>query len=158
MFVSSYSTYIDTTTTKKVQNQRDESSKEVRPSFTSKLEQALPKDVLTGKQLPLNYISNYKALNTRQRLDQQLEKKEMSQNVAKMKFSKINAQGSAKVSYAQNSQMFSLLAKPKATLDQTPRADRNLPQPAQENQKGFQRAAMVNTYISNDRYYQVTAA
>jgi len=156
MFVSSYSTYIDTPALKKSQNERESSTKKEAESFNSKLFSSVPKDVKLTQNLPLNYISNYKALHTKQQLDQQI--KEQTQTVAKMKFSKLSAQNSAKSTYIENFTMFSLLTKPKATLTQTPKLDRNLPQKAQDMQKSFQQVKMVNTYVSNENYYRITAA
>ena len=151
MFVSSYSTYIDTTTTKRIQNERESTPKKESPSFASKLLKNISKNVVLNQKLPLNYISNYKALHTKQQLDQQI--KEQTQTIAKMKFSKLSAQNSAKSTYVENFTMFSLLTKPKATLTQTPKLDRNLPQKAQDMQKSFQQVKMVNTYVSNENYY-----
>ena len=62
MFVSSYSTYIDTPALKKSQNERESSTKKEAESFNSKLFSSVPKDVKLAQNLPLNYISNYKAL------------------------------------------------------------------------------------------------
>jgi len=154
MFVSSYSTYIDTTTTKRSQNERSENAKKPSASFESKLLQTTHKDVLLDSKLPLNYISNYKALNNQQKL----QEKELTQNPSKMKFSKISSMNSAHVAYGDNSKMFSLIAKPKQTIDQTPRVDKNLPQEAQNIQGNIIKQKMINTYISNENYYHITAA
>ena len=154
MFVSSYSTYIDTNTTRRSQHERSESVKKPSVSFESKLLQTTPKDVVLGSKLPLNYISNYKALNNQQKL----EEKELTKNPAKMKFSKISSMNSAHIAYGNNSKMFSLIAKPKQTIDQTPRVDKNLPQEAQNIQGDIMKQKMINTYISNENYYHITAA
>jgi len=154
MFVSSYSTYIDTSTTKRNQNERSESAKKPSEPFESKLLQTTPKDVVLGSKLPLNYISNYKALNNQQKL----QEKELTQNPSKLKFSKISSMNSAHVAYGDNSKMFSLIVKPKQTIDQTPRVDKNLPQEAQNIQGNIMKQEMINTYISNENYYHITAA
>jgi len=154
MFVSSYSTYIDTSTTKRTQNDRNESAKKPSAPFESKLLQTTPKDVVLGSKLPLNYISNYKALNNQQKL----QEKELTQNPAKMKFSKISSMNSANVAYGDNAKMFSLIARPKQTIDQTPKLDKNLPTQAQEIQGDFMKTKMINTYVANENYYRITAA
>jgi len=155
MFVSSYSTYIDTTTTKRIQNERNDANKKVsKAPFESKLLQDVSKDVNLGKSIPLNYISNYKALNNRQRLSHQ----ELEQNKSKMKFTKLSSMDSASIAYSTNTKMFSLIQKPKQTIDQTPKLDRNLPQPAQEKQETFMRTKMINAYVANENYYRITAA
>jgi len=155
MFVSSYNTYIDTTTTKRIQNDKDTSEKKVsKLPFESKLSQEVSKDVNLGKNIPLNYISNYKSLNNQQKLSHQT----LDQNKSKMKFTKLSAMDSASVAYTTNTKMFSLIQKPKQTIDQTPRLDRNLSMPAQEKQESFMRNKMINTYVSNENYYRITAA
>jgi len=155
MFVSSYSTYIDTTATKRIQNEKSDASKKTASSsFESKLLQTTPKSVVLDAKLPLNYISNYKALNNQQKLQEQ----ELAKNPAKMKFTKISSMNSAHVAYGDNSKMFSLVLRPKQTIDQTPKLDKNLPTKAQEIQGDFMKTKMINTYISNENYYRITAA
>jgi len=155
MFVSSYSTYIDTTTTKRVQNERNDTEKKVAKSpFTTKVLQDVSKDVNLGKEIPLNYISNYKALNNKQKLSHQT----LEQNKSKMKFTKLSAMDLASVAYPANSKMFSLVQKPKQTIDQTPKLDKNLTTPAQEKQETFMRTKMINAYVANENYYRITAA
>jgi len=154
MFVSSYSTYIDTTTTKRAQNERTDNAKKTSSSFDSKLLPSAAKDVVLNSKLPLNYISHYKTLNNQQKL----QEKELTQNPAKMKFTKISSMNSANVAYGDNSKMFSLIARPKQTIDQTPKLDKNLPQEAQNIQGNIMKQKMINTYISNENYYNITAA
>jgi hypothetical protein len=155
MFVSSYTTYVDTNSVKRVQNDKQESSKSTKESFSSKLLQnTLGKPTQTKTEVAPNYISDYKALSTKQQLSQQ----EQAQSNVVGKFNKVNAQGNAQVAYTENSKMFSLLAKPKASLDMTPKIDKDLPKEALKNKESIMRTQMVNTYISNDNYYQITAA
>ncbi|MDF1882660.1 hypothetical protein JHD49_01755 [Sulfurimonas sp. SAG-AH-194-C21] len=154
MFVSSYSTYIDTSVTKKLQNDKVAVPLKKTESFASKLLQTTQKNVLLNSKIPLNYISNYKALSNRQLLDEQTNK----QTVISQKFSKLSAMSSSKVSYEENSKMFSFLIKPKTTLSQTPKLDKNLPTKAQESQESFMKVKMVDIYTANDNYYRVTAA
>jgi len=155
MFVSSYSTYLDTSATKRVQNSKQESTKKVGDSFNTKLQATSFTQIDTpNNKLPINYISNYKSLNTKQQLDLQ----EQSQSSEKTKFTKVNAQTNAKVAYEDNSKMFSLLQKPKATLDLSPKIDKKLPEAALRGQKSIMKTEMVNAYIANDNYYRITAA
>ncbi len=147
MFVSSYSTYIDTTANKRVQNERVQGEKKSSQSFQNKLLVTPQKTLQAGSELPVNYISNYKSLNIKQQL---LQEQEKSQNSDKMKFTKVSAQGNAKVAYEENSKMFSFLIKPKQTLSQTP--------DLMKSKESFLRETMVNTYTANDNYYRITAA
>ncbi len=154
MFVSSYVTYVDTTVTKKIQADRAITPIKKTESFASKLLQNTQKNVLLNSKIPLNYISNYKSLNNRQLLDQQ----KTQQTATTLKFSKLSAMSSSKISYEENTKMFSFLIKPKGTINQTPKLDKNLPVKAQERQASFMRVKMLNTYIANDNYFKVTAA
>ncbi|SFV54085.1 hypothetical protein MNB_SM-4-320 [hydrothermal vent metagenome] len=154
MFVSSYSTYVDTAVTKKTQADSVINPIKKTESFALKLLQNTQKNVLLNSKIPLNYISNYKALNNRELLDQQTSQ----QTATTLKFSKLSAMSSSKVSYEENSKMFSFLIKPKGTINQTPKLDKNLPAKAQESQESFMKVKMLNTYISNDNYFKVTAA
>jgi len=154
MFVSSYSTYIDTSVTKKIQNDRLTTPIKKTDTFSSKLLASTQNVLQQSTPLTLNYISNYKALHNRQLLDQQASK----QNIAKMKFSKLNALNNSKISYEENSKMFSFLIKPKSTINQTPKLNKNLSLKTQENQESLMKVKMVNTYIANDNYYKITAA
>jgi len=151
MYVSSYSTYIDTNTSQKVQKDRNEESKKSTDSFSSKLTTKIPKAVSNFSSFPVNYISNYKSLNNQQRLQDNTQSRE------EVKFSKIKALTSAKSAYGNNSKIFSLLIKPSATLDQTPKIDKKMPPKAQEAKESIMKHNMVNTYIANDNYYKITA-
>jgi len=154
MFVSSYNTYIATNSSQKIEKERLETQKTSSTAFKSKLLKAESKDVvLANTKLPLNYISNYKALNNRQ----QIQEQNLAKSAEKTKFTKINSMTNAKVAYTENSTMFSFLVKPKTTLDQTPRLDTRLPTPALEGQENAKKNIMVNTYIANENYYKITA-
>jgi len=152
MFVSSYSTYIDTNRLQKSQETQKEERKTDSSAFSKQFSvnpAKLPKS--TGN-LPVNYISNYKVLNNQQKLQQDTQ-----QNMQKLKFSKIKAFDSAKNAYSDNTKIFSLLIKPSATLDQTPRIDKKMPPKAQEAKEVIMKHEMVNTYLENDNYYRITA-
>jgi len=155
MFVSSYSTYIDTSTTKRVQNEKNDAEKKVsKSSFDSKLYPTVSKNATANKEMPLNYISDYKSLSNKQKLSEQ----DPELTKSKMNFTKISSMDSASVAYTANSKMFSLVQKPKQVIDQTPKLDSHLTEPAQEKQEGVIRTQMINTYVSNENYYRITAA
>ena len=154
MFVSSYNTYIDTTATKRVSEGRRESDKKPSESFSAKLLQTTPSKLSLEKQLPLNYISSYKALHTKQ----QLQEQSLALKSETQKFTKLSSISGAKVAYSDNSNMFSLIQKPKATLEQTPKIPKYLPKEAQGKQEEVLKIKMVNAYIANDNYFHITAA
>lgn len=149
MFVSSYSTYVDTN---RLQKSQKEERKTDGSDFAKKLNLNPAKLQQSSTNIPINYISDYKVLNNQQRLQQ-----ETQQNTQKLKFSKIKAFDSAKTAYRDNTKIFSLLIKPKATLDQTPRIDEKMPPNAQEAKESIMKHEMVNAYIANENYYRITA-
>jgi len=152
MFVSSYSTYIDTNRLQKSQETQKEERKSDSSAFAKKLNLNPAKLQQSSANIPINYISDYKVLNNQQRLQQ-----ETQQNTQKLKFTKIKAFDSAKTAYSDNTKIFSLLIKPKATLNQTPRVDKKMPLNAQEAKESIMKHEMVNAYIANENYYRITA-
>ncbi len=151
MFVSSYSTYVNTNNTQKVQNQKDESQKSSKISFDSKLIQNTVLESTSNKNFPIDYISNYKAFSNKQKLEDEFE------NTIKDKYTKNKAIKSAQSAYADNSKMFSFLIEPKMTQSQAPNIDTNLPNSLFKLEEQNIRHKMVNTYLENDKYYQITA-
>ena len=154
MFVSSYNTYIATNTADKVSKKRDVSAtKEQDFTFSSKLIQNSLLESTTIKNLPVNYISNYKAFSNKQKLQQDLQNKELQT------YTKTKAQITAQSEYAQNSKMFSLLIKPSpVVLDNLPKANKELSQDLKDAKEQDLRKKMVNTYAENNRYFYITAA
>ncbi|WP_372998476.1 hypothetical protein [Sulfurimonas sp.] len=151
MFVSSYNTYVSTNNSDRTANQRVDKSKSSNGSFESKLEQSSVLESKNTQNLPITYISNYKAFSNKQKLEEQ------SQNKDEIKYNKINAMKNAQTAYEDNSIMFSLFLEPQATQSQTPQIDQKLPSELQKAQEQNMRHTMVNTYLANDKYYQITA-
>ncbi len=149
MFVSSYNTYIPQKTTHKPQESTQEKNERAFQAGDSKLfSKQLDKVVTSSLKMPVNYISNYKSLHNHQLLEQQNQSKK---NYSQTKFSKINTMQSAQSAYSQNSQLFSLLPKPKIALADTIKLPKNL------QQNSAFKSKIVNTYIENDNYYKITA-
>lgn len=151
MFVSSYNTYISTNNSQKLERERGENSKIPKNSFESKLEQSSVLESKNTQNLPINYISNYKAFSNKQKLQEEFN------NKAEIKYAKSNALSNAKSAYKENTVMFSFLLEPHMTQSQTPQVDKKLPTDLQQLQEQQMRHNMVNTYLANDKYYQITA-
>jgi hypothetical protein len=151
MFVSSYNTYLNTSSSQKTQKEKFNSKNETQNSFSEQIQQPKLKATVSSN-LPVNYISNYKALNNQQKLRQD---KNLLQE--KTKFTKINTTQNAKEAYDDNTKMFSFLIKPKVTLSQASRINKEMPPEAQKAQEKNLRNTMVNAYIANDNYYKITA-
>ncbi len=151
MFVSSYSTYVSTNNSQRVDKQRAGNSKTQGKSFESQLSQSSVLKSKNIQNLPINYISNYKAFSNKQKLQEGFE------NSTKNEYNKSKAINSAKTAYDDNSKIFSFLIEPKATQSQTPKVNEKLPSELQILQEQNMRHTMVNTYLANDKYYQITA-
>jgi len=151
MYVSSFSTYINTESTARTQQNRVYESQNSTKSFETKLLSKTVKNLDTSPKFPINYISNYKSLNNQQKLQ------ENSQSSEKTKFLKLEVQAEAKKAYSDNSKIFSLILPPRATLDQTPTIDKKSPQHVQHIKEKNLRQTMLNTYIANENYYKITA-
>ncbi len=151
MFVSSFNTYINADSMAKAHTNKVKESKSTPALFETKLLSKTVKNLDTSPKFPITYISNYKALNNQQKL------RENPQSSEKNKFLKLEAQVEAKNAYSDNSKIFSLILAPRATLDQTPKIDKKLPQDIRDIKEKNLRHTMVNTYISNENYYKITA-
>jgi len=151
MFVSSYSTYINTNTSEKTDKLRVENKKDESKSFGPEVSKNSPLEAYSAKNLPIDYVSNYKSFNNQQKLQEQVKSQD------ELKSKKTTAMKNAKIAYEDNSKIFSLLKKPTTTLNQTKRIDKKLPLNIQEIKESNLRHTMVNTYLENDKYYQITA-
>ena len=152
MFVSSYSTYVQTDSTNKSRDFKTNEFK--RDSFslseTASNEPAFaPRD---EKSLPIDYVSNYKSFQNQQKLQEQLQ----GQDGFTLKG--LNTLANAKNAYEESAKKFSLAKKPTFALDLTPKIDVTMPQETKEAKVKTLRQTMVNTYLANDRYYRITAA
>lgn len=163
MFVSSYNTYIQPSATQRVTKEKEQPSKSGE-SFASKfLEQPKLEPLLTST-LPVDYVNKAKSFNNKLEMKRQEEALNNSQGEESFsskdltkEFASRKILQSAKTAYEDNSKMFSIYKQPQHTLDQTPTADKELPQNIQKLKEENMRRKMVNTYIQNDNYYKVTA-
>ena len=144
MFVSAYSTYVSTNTNDKLNKPKFDEQKVQDKPFSKILVSAPALLAYDTKNIPINYISNYKSFNNKQKLlDSEIKSKD------EVKFKKMSDVKNAKTSYESNSHMFSLMSVPKEPINNIPRINEvNL-----DNMKH----KMVNTYLENDKYYQLTA-
>jgi hypothetical protein len=151
MFISSYSTYIDTSKTTRLKKDRDEKDKPFSANFSKELSKSIitPRTV---KSFPIDYVSNYQTFRNQQKLNYNFKNQDLA------KFVKTSKQLNAQTSYKQNSKMFSLVLKPLGTLNQTHKINTILPNNLQELKKQFTRKDMISTYTSNVSYFNITAA
>lgn len=153
MFVSSYSTFIHTNTTDKTAKTNASKEPYLDKSFNVKGLSSSQNLTNSLVNTPVNYLSNYKSLNTKAQIQQQAE-----QNNQTTKFAIMNSQIKASSAYTANSIMFSLMPKSQPALKHnTQNIDQNLPQEIKDIKESFLKIKMVDTYISNNNYYQITA-
>jgi len=152
MFVSSYSTYVTTNLNDKVNKSRFNEQKQEDKSFSKVLSKTPPLTAYDTKNIPINYISNYKSFANKQKLqDSEIKSKD------EVKFKKMSDKTNAKVSYESNTHMFSLVSIPKVPINQVAKISENYPQNIQDIKEQNKKYEMVNTYLANDKYYQITA-
>ncbi len=141
MFVSSYNTYVhpnsNDRTPKTKQNKTAQTSETFATNFLNA--PALPKKL--AFKTPINYLQSANAFNNKQKLQQDLALQQGLLNAKR--FNSSSAIKNAKSAYAANSTMFSIVPKPKQALTQTAIIK-------------HQQSA-INTYLANDKYYQITA-
>lgn len=152
MFISSYNTYIGINSSHKSQKYEDRDRSDTSEPFSKAFANSTVIKPYTYTNLPVDYISNYKSLNNQQKLQERLEEK------SSQEFKKLTTSNSAKTAYEEGVKIFALSKKPPLTLSQTPQIDEKLPKETQEAKEKNLRSLMINTYISNDRYYKITAA
>ena len=164
MFVSSYNTYVQTDSSVKANRQRLEKTNSNSDAFAQKLAQKTPALNFTNSPIPTEFISKNQAHTNKQELDFQKEQlknpdtssaKEAQETLSK--FSATNSLTSAKNAYENTNKIHSVFSTQSLSIDQTPKMDKNLPIEAQNAKELAMKHKMVNTYISNDKYYQITA-
>ena len=152
MFVSSYSTYVQTDSTNKSRDFKTNEFK--RDSFslseTASNEPAFaPRD---EKSLPIDYVSSYKSFQNQQKLQEQLQGRDIFAQ------RELYTLANAKNAYEESAKKFSLGKKPAIALSLTPKIDTTMPPDVTDAKVKTLRQTMVETYIANDRYYHVRAA
>jgi hypothetical protein len=164
VFVSSYNTYVQTDSSVKDAKQKLQKPNSSSDSFAQKLAQKTPTANFTSSPIPAEFISKNQANINKQNLEFQKEQTKNPQDVSAKeiketlkKFSANNSLTSAKNAYENSNKMYFLFPKQAISIDQTPKMDKNLPQEAYEAKELNMRHKMVNTYVSNDKYYQITA-
>ncbi|MDF1875008.1 hypothetical protein JHD48_04590 [Sulfurimonas sp. SAG-AH-194-I05] len=155
MFVSSYNTYIQTKSNEKTNEKQRKIENE---SFSSKIAKSLTSP--TQKKLSTALQSEIlNTSNTYNKVSIQNQKKSAGAQTEKSlnKFTASNTVLNAKNAYEENAQIRLNFRMPHAPLNQTPSLEKSLPQEPKEIIERNMRYKMVNTYISNDNYFKVTA-
>lgn len=165
MFVSSFTTYVDTNRSNKIQKQDAKTVEERSKVFASLLEKKSYLTLENSVAKPLNYIQtpttqyNQERIQAQQNMLQNSSKSseiEKTLNATKSISSQINSD-IAPIAYLDNTRLFSFIKKPHVPLNQTPTIDPKAPKELQDAKKNALRRVMIKTYIANDFYYKITA-
>ncbi len=162
LFISTYNTYIQTDTSNRTQKQKTQKgSEDSKFSIDPKLLNNAQTNKTNYLNLPIDYTANSKTFNNKHKIELQ-EKQQQNKELTKStdlikKFTNYETLQNAKNTYEYNSKLFQFLKKPSLPLNQTPKIDKELPKSIQELKEQNLRNTMVNTYIQNDKYYQITA-
>lgn len=163
MYVSSYNTYIQSNTSNKTQDKKVQSGSESSKfSFNSSSTQ--PTEVsssLAKSTLPVDYTKNSKSFANKHKIQAQenlLEDKEPTKSEQlTRKFQDYRVLQDAKSAYENSSKFFSYSRKPSVTLNQPQKTDEKLPKNIKDIKENNLRNTMINTYMQNEIYYQITA-
>ena len=158
MFVSSYNTYIQTNSSDKISKEKIEKPKLGQDSFSSKLNEVSSELGVKTSSIPINFLSQKQILHNKQEIVFQQDKLQRSIKENVDKFKNQNILVNSKSAYESNTKMFSLFRIPQVALNQTPSIDNTLPKEPRDIKELNMRHKMVNTYMSNDNYYKITAA
>lgn len=155
MFVSTYNTYVSATNSTKDTKQSSSVNKE-DTSFSSKFSQQTQAKSTLSPNIPIDYVEKNKSFFTKLNLENQDNDTKQLKEI-KQEFTSHKTLFNAKQAYSENAKIFSLIKLPQHTIDQIPKIDKKLPTDIQEIKEKKLRHIMVNTYIQNDRYFQITA-
>lgn len=156
MFVSSYSTYIQTNTENKNVRQREAASSNTS-TFSTKLYEEVPPELNTRASLPVDYIAKNNNFYTKLFLAKNQDEQSNQTTELTHKYIDQTTLQDAKKAYTQTPKMPSLFRDTFLSFDKTPLVE-SKPAPAtQEFKNAKMRKLMINTYIANDNYYKITA-
>lgn len=152
MYVSSYRMYVQTNPSERVEPKKVDYERENK-SFKLPEQLEISKSI---SNLPVDYISKNIGFWQKNELQKELQEKPAQNNP--VLFKAISDTLQAKESYTQNSKHYLHYPKIQSlSMDQTPKLGENLSDEIEEIKEKNMRSVMVNTYLSNDKYYQVTA-
>jgi len=160
MFISSYSTYLQTNNSKKTSEKNSDKDNQNISSFKQHTKKSSSLFISQNNNIDINYISKNQSF-IKQKIEFQREKlnkpnKNNNLNITQS-FKGAKKLLNARQAYSDNSKFHSFLKKPKHVLNQQTKIDLNLPNTTLETQNSFAKIKMINTYISNNQYYLVTA-
>jgi hypothetical protein len=156
MFVSSYSTYIQTNANDKNVKQKDVSYGK-DSGFSSKLLKESVTDTAKNASLPVDYIAKNNNFYTKLFLEKHQDEQSAQTKELTHKFIDQSTLQDAKKAYTQMPKMSSFFRETIMALDKKLQDEAKPSQATQEIKDVNIRKLMINTYIANDNYYKITA-
>ena len=144
MYVSSFNTYVQPNSSKESLKSKFDFSK--KGSFENEIQKEIPAKERALKNLPVDYVA--KNRNFSSKLELQAYNAELKKST--QEFTQRKTAQNAKVAYEENSKVSFLFQKADVTIGHAPTFDSTI-------REKNSRSLMVNTYLQNDRYYQITA-
>jgi hypothetical protein len=156
MFVSSYSTYIQTNTETKSTKREDKTSNYASSFSTKTTEESVPESAKRAS-LPVDYIAKNNNFYTKLFLEKNQNEQNNQTKELTHKFIDQSTLQDAKKAYTQTSKIPSLFRETFITFDKTLLTESENSQGTQELKDAKMRKLMINTYVANDNYYKITA-
>ncbi|MDD2790846.1 MAG: hypothetical protein PHU40_09315 [Sulfurimonas sp.] len=152
MFVSSYTTYVQTNTQNKVPQQKEYDSKN-SSEFAIKFSQQTPESLQQKSAAPLDYISKNNTFYTKLILEKNLDEQSKQTKELTNKFTQQSVLQDAKNAYVQLPKATSFFKETLNSFTKTQESDATSLDQTQELKEKNIRKSMINTYTANEDYY-----
>jgi len=156
MFVSSYSTYIQTGAANKNIRQKD-TEYENRSALSSKLYEKNTPALSSGAPFAVDYIAKNNNFYTKLFLEKNQDEQSAQTKELTHKFIDQSTLQDAKKAYTQLPKMSSFFRETFIAFDKTQTVASKSSQETQESKDTATRKLMIDTYIANDNYYKISA-
>jgi hypothetical protein len=156
MFVSSYSTYIQTNSDSKSVKNRDAAYANSSNSTSKVYEQSVP-DSPKKASFAVDYIAKNNSFYTKLFLEKNQDEQSNQTKELTHKFIDQSTLQDAKKAYTQVPKMTSLFRETFIALNKMQQTESKPAQSSQDFKETKMRKLMINTYIANDNYYKITA-
>ncbi|MBN2815578.1 MAG: hypothetical protein JXQ67_02780 [Campylobacterales bacterium] len=159
MFVSSYTTYIQPQSSQKEFSEKKVTQSDTKFPYAMQLKEGSSSELfetyLLNQKLPISYLSKYKVLNNKQKLQESILKESPPKELES--YHKQNTQQQAQTSYKENTMLFVPIQKVYKALESTEGINTKLSKDSYDAQKALLREKMLNTYRTNQNYYKLSA-
>ncbi|DAB29240.1 MAG TPA: hypothetical protein CFH84_10615 [Sulfurimonas sp. UBA12504] len=152
MFVTSYTTYVQTNTQNKAPQSKEYDSKN-SSEFTTKFSQKTAETVVQKPAVPLDYISKNNTFYTKLALEQNLDEQSKQTKELSNKFTQQSVLIDTKNAYTQTPKATYFFKEAYNSFTKTQPIDAKTLDQTQELQKKQMRKLMINTYTANENYY-----